>query len=164
MIKNDKKVLEKLTLVIDDNVADKYNMHYFEEHPRARVKRIKQPIHPSLNQWMIMQRQSMNKTKQTWKDFIVWFIEDIGYTNYGIEQCDVKITSYFKTKARHDNDNYVPKFLLDGLVLSGFIMDDDSKHLENLILRCDSDFNNPRTEICVWVYKKNTENQKKVEE
>ena len=57
--------------------------------------------------------------------------------------------SYFKTKIRKDCDNTVPKFLLDGLAESGFIVDDDSQHLESLTLKCGYDKENPRTEIII---------------
>lgn len=146
--------IETIELVIDDNVLYRYNDFYFKNHPRASVKPILKPFHPSINQWMIMQRQSMNALKQKWKDFMVWFIDDCGYSNYGIDECVIQFTTYFKTKARHDADNYCPKFILDGLVLSGFITDDDSKHLLSLILKCDYDKEYPRTEIKVWVYRK----------
>lgn len=40
---------------------------------------------------------------------------------------------------------------LDGFSESGFIVDDDSKHLTQLILECYVDKDNPRTEIYVKV-------------
>ena len=94
-----------------------------------------------------MKRPAMNRLKAQWGDFVVWLMKDLGYDNYGIDSCDMVFTTYFPTKARHDTDNNVPKFFLDGLTESGFIIDDDSKHLKSLTLKCEYDKNNPRMEI-----------------
>lgn len=45
----------------------------------------------------------------------------------------------------------VPKFILDGLSESGFIVDDDSKHVTSLTMECYVDKENPRTEIEVLI-------------
>ena len=50
-------------------------------------------------------------------------------------------------------DNSCPKFILDGLCESGFIVDDDCEHLTQLTLRCAVDSNRPRTEIVVSIDK-----------
>lgn len=132
-------------------MLSEYEKHYFKIHTKARKKPIDKPYHPSINTWMIMKRPMMNALKQKWKDFIVWFIENQGYSNLHIEKCEMKFTTYFSTNRRHDTDNTVPKFILDGLVESGFIVDDDSKHLTTLTLQCDVDKDNPRTEIEVYI-------------
>ena len=80
---------------------------------------------------------------------MVWFIEYCGYKNLNIQECEMTFVTYFKTRIRHDVDNCLPKFAIDGLVDSGFIVDDDSKHLKRLTLMCDFDKNNPRTEILI---------------
>ena len=91
----------------------------------------------------------MNALKQRYKDFMVWFIKYVGHENARINECEMMFTTYFKTKIRHDTDNTVPKFFLDGLVESGFIIDDDCNHLKSLTLRCGYDKDHPRTEIFV---------------
>ena len=91
----------------------------------------------------------MNALKQRWKDFIVWFVNDLGFGNLQIDECHMTFTSYYPTKIRHDVDNSSPKFALDGLAESGFIIDDDSKHLKSLTLKCGYDKERPRTEILV---------------
>lgn len=96
-----------------------------------------------------MKRPMMNALKQRWKDFIVWFINNQGYANLHIEKCEMQFDTYYSTERRHDIDNGCPKFILDGLCESGFIVDDDSRHLTSLTLRCHVDRNNPRTEILV---------------
>ena len=49
----------------------------------------------------------------------------------------------------------LPKFILDGLSESGFIIDDDSKHLTSLTLKCGVDRDNPRTEIEIIIETEN---------
>ncbi len=141
--------MSELKLVIDNDILKKYERQYFRKHPRARKRPIENPYHPSVNNWMIMKRPMMNALKQKYKDFILWFVKYNKYQNLNIEECDMEFITYFKTKIRHDVDNTVPKFILDGLVDSGFIVDDDSKHLKSLTLRCDYDKDHPRTEILI---------------
>lgn len=92
----------------------------------------------------------MNALKQKWKDFIVWFIDNQGYTNLHIERCDIRFNSFYENDRRHDTDNSCPKFIIDGLCQSGLLVDDDSKHLTSLMLLCNVDRNRPRTEITIY--------------
>ena len=93
----------------------------------------------------------MNGLKQKWKEFIKWLVEEQGYANLHIEECEISQTIYYSTNRSHDPDNSTPKFILDGLVESGMIVDDDSKHVKKLILMCDVDTNNPRTELVIKI-------------
>jgi len=145
--------MRTIKLVFDDETLRRYEEEcYFVKHPRANKRPLAHPYHESINQWMIMKRPMMNALKQKWKDFGVWFIEDQGYTNLRIDQCEMIYTTYYQTHRRHDTDNSVPKFFTDSLVESGFIVDDDFRHLRSLTLRCDVDPERPRTEILVKIY------------
>lgn len=63
-----------------------------------------------------------------------------------IEKAVVTLTYYFKTRVRHDPDNYSGKFILDGLVKAGILADDSFANIElKLVGRYDK--LNPRTEI-----------------
>ncbi len=62
------------------------------------------------------------------------------------EKAKVTVTYFFKTKARHDPDNYSGKFMLDGIVKAGVIKDDSFDCIE-LVLRGSYDKDNPRTEV-----------------
>ncbi len=141
-----------ISLIINNNTLFEYEKYYFKLHPRARKKPIENPYHPLMNQWMIMKRPMMNALKQKWKDFIKWFIENQGYTNLHIEKCEMTFITYYKTNRRHDVDAACPKFILDGFAESGFIVDDDSKHVTSLLLKCYVDKENPRTEVEVIIY------------
>lgn len=139
-----------LTITIDNGVLDRYADHYFEQHPRARKKPIPHPYHESINKWMIMKRVQMNALKQKWKEFIIWLANDAGCADKMIEHCVIRQTAFYPTKSRHDTDNSVPKFILDGLVEGHVIIDDDIKCVEELRLRCGIDKYNPRTIIEIF--------------
>lgn len=147
--------MKEIKLVIDNSTLEKYEEYYFSIHKKATKKPIAQPYHESINVWMIMKRPMMNALKQRWKDFIVWFIDNQGYTNLHIDKCELSFATYYQTHRRHDIDNSIAKFLIDGLVESGFIIDDDSKHITKLTLECFVDPDNPRTEIMVSILDNN---------
>lgn len=63
-----------------------------------------------------------------------------------LEKCTVMIAYYFKTRQRHDPDNYNGKFILDGLRDAGIIKDDSFANI-TLILYGDCDKDNPRTVV-----------------
>lgn len=143
--------MSDITLIINQDVLSEYEKYYFKCHPKARKNPIEHPYHPTINQWMIMKRPMMNAVKQKWKDFIVWFIEKQGYANLHIKKCEMRFITYYKTNRRHDTDNSCPKFILDGLTESKFVIDDDSRHITSLTLECYVDMQNPRTEIYVKI-------------
>lgn len=139
--------INSIKIIIDNHTLAEYEKYYFKQHPRATKKPISNPYHESINVWMIMKRPMMNALKQRWKDFICWFMDRQGYSNLHIEECEIKVKTFYKTNRRHDVDNSVIKFILDGFSESGFIIDDDSKHVKSLLLECFVDKDNPRTEI-----------------
>ena len=98
-----------------------------------------------------MKRPMMNALKQRWKEFIRWYVEEQGYANLRIDKCEIHQSVFYPTKARHDIDNSVPKFILDGLVESGMIIDDDCKHITKLVLECGVDKAHPRTDIHIKI-------------
>lgn len=141
----------KISLIIDNDVLDMYSEHYFSMHPRAHKKPIPFPYHESINKWMIMKRPMMNALKGKWKEFIIWYINEQGYANLRIDKCEIAQIVYYPNTRRHDTDNSVPKFILDGLVDGGMIVDDDMLHLTKLTLQCGIDREHPRTELHITV-------------
>ena len=138
----DKQVLN---ITIDNEVLEKYNKYYFRKYPKRKKIPIQRPLHPSINQWMILQRPAMNNLKQTWKDFCIWLINDLGYKDMKLDKYEMTFVTYMPTKRRSDPDNMSPKFIMDGFTEAGFIVDDDGNHLKALTLK------HPRTEIYVTV-------------
>lgn len=144
-------MVKEIILVIDNDTLKKYEKYYFSIHTKAKNKPIDHPYHPSTNQWMIMKRPIMNDLKQKWKNFIIWFINDLGYQNLKIDNCEIEVTTYRETNRAFDLDNTTIKFIQDGLVESGFLIDDNYKILKKLTLMGGYDKEHPRTEILVKV-------------
>lgn len=142
---------KEIKMVIDNSVIDEYAAHYFKEHPRARKKPIERPTIPSLNTWIILPRQQMNALKQKHKEFGIWFVNKLGLQDSKLDKFEMEFKIYMPTKRRSDNDNFVPKFILDAFTESGFIIDDDNKHLTKLVITSGYDKENPRTEIIVKI-------------
>ena len=142
-----------IKLILDQSVLDIYNKYYFIEHPKAKKVPIDHPYHPSINTWCILPRIQMNALKQKWKDFVKFWMKLEKLENRQLDNFDIVLTVFFNTKRRHDVDNQVPKFILDGFSESGFIVDDDEKHLHSLTLKTGYDKENPRTEIEIIVHK-----------
>ena len=136
-------------LILDQSVIDKYCDEYFKIHPRSRKKPIEKPHHPFINTWMILPRIQMNALKQKWKDFGMWWINKLGYSDLKLDNFEMEFITYMPTRRRSDPDNTCPKFLLDSFTEAGFIIDDDGQHLKSLTLKTDYDKEYPRTEIIV---------------
>lgn len=143
--------MKKIKLIIDNDTLHKYEDYYFDAYPRRKKSPITQPYHESINKWMIMKRQRMNALKQNWKSFICWLVKDSGYEGMLIDKCEVWQKVYFPTTRRADIDNTVPKFILDGLVESGMVVDDSYLHITKLVLEAGYDNERPRTELTIKI-------------
>lgn len=141
--------MREILLIINNKELNDYLNYYFKKYPKRKKKPIKNPIPPSLNQWMIMKRMKMNNEKQKWKEFIVWLVNKYKLNKLKIKKAELIFTYYFPTKHRHDADNYTPKFAMDGLVESGLLIDDDFEHIKVLSIKGGYDKNNPRVEILI---------------
>ena len=146
-------IMKRIKIVIDRDSLERYESHYFTLHPRAKKKPIKSPQHPSINTYTRMSTHAANNLKQSWKAFIMWIIEDLGYKDLQIQECEITYVTYFSQDRRHDLDNISPKYILDGFVEAGFIMDDDYTHIKKLTTQCDIDKENPRIEFLIDVIK-----------
>lgn len=94
-------------------------------------------------------RHIYQKEKKYWAELIKYAaLEKKWQHKPPIKKATVGIIYYFRTKTKHDPDNYSGKFLLDGLKQAGIIEDDSFGHVE-LVLRGEVDRENPRTEIRV---------------
>ena len=143
--------MKQIKLVIDDDTLKHYEEYYFGMYPRRKKRPISNPRHESINEWMILKRQSMNNLKQRWKEFIIWLIADAGFSDMKIDKCEIRQKVYFPTTRRADIDNTVPKFILDGFVESGMIIDDSYTHIKKLVLEAGYDKERPRTELTIKI-------------
>ena len=105
-------------------------------------------IPPSLNKWSRMHWAKAAEIKKQWE-------ANIYYSAYSqrpkepFKKAKVTITYFFKTKQRHDLDNYTPKFILDGLVKAKILLDDRAEYIGMTELIQEYDKERPRTEITI---------------
>lgn len=136
-------------IVIDQKKVDAFNSEYFEEHPRAKKGLIKAPQHPSLNEYLGMSNIATSNLKNNWEAFIRDVLAEYQLIDKKVEKCRITYKTFFKFNRRHDLDNISPKFIFDGFVKAGFLVDDDYQHITALTTLCDIDKENPRIEILV---------------
>jgi hypothetical protein len=104
-------------------------------------------IPPSNNKFIGKnQRWQYQSEKKKWARIIQLFC--VPRPRGPLKKSKVTIIYYFKDNRRRDPDNYSGKFILDGLVRSGIIVDDCFSCID-LKLVGDVDKNNPRTEILI---------------
>ena len=102
-------------------------------------------IPPSNNKYIGRnERWTYQEDKKAWADKVFFLCRP--RPPQPINKAVVVLTYYFKDRRRHDPDNYAGKFILDGLVRSGIIVDDSFDHI-SLILNGRYDKDRPRTEI-----------------
>lgn len=110
-------------------------------------------IHPSLNRWTNWHYTKKHQVKKDWEDEICLLL--IKYKKLQLEKAKVRII-YYTPNYQSDRDNYTPKFIMDGLVKSGLLADDNRN-----IVKPTWDFGfatteNQRTEITItWEVSEN---------
>ena len=80
-------------------------------------------VPPSLNSWHGMHWSAKAKVKRQWEELLITLL--IGCKR--VERPMVRITYHFDLERDRDKDNMAPKWIMDGLVKSGVIKDDNSK-------------------------------------
>ena len=80
--------------------------------------------HPSINEWTKWHWTKIHKVKKSFENDIGWLAGKYGQPK--LSNCDVKIIYTFSTNRKRDKDNYTPKFIMDGLVKSEIISDDNT--------------------------------------
>ena len=143
--KPDKAV--SFSVVIDNDTIKRYHIYDAKVNPKnAYVYRkakntaseqklfILRPLPHSLNQWMTLKSNLMNLLAIRWHNFIIWYItyehpemKDIRLTNAHIGFFFVKTTLH-----RWDIDNLCEKHIMDGLVQSGVLIDDDYLNVKSV--------------------------------
>lgn len=143
--------MQMYKIIIDQKTVDQYNKYYFKLHPRAKKKPIERPIMPTLNQIMSSQRVQIAALKAKYKEFGIWLIKRLGYENLQIDKFELDLHVYMPSNRRFDLDNSVGsvKVLADSFTETGFIVDDNSKHMIKLTITGEVDKENPRTEITI---------------
>ena len=105
-------------------------------------------IPPSLNKWSRMHWAKAAEIKKQW-EANVYYASFSQRPKEPYKKAKVTITYFFKTKQRRDLDNYVPKFILDGLVKAHIILDDRAEYIGMTELIQEYDKENSRVEITI---------------
>lgn len=102
-------------------------------------------IPPSMNKYKGRSNVwQYRKDKEEWEEKVAVYCRP--RPKKPIEKSTLTLTYYFKTRIRHDPNNYDGQFITDGLVKAGIIADDSFDNID-LVLRGSHDKENPRTEI-----------------
>jgi crossover junction endodeoxyribonuclease RusA len=111
------------------------------------IKLIIPGIPPSLNDWP-RNIYKLADLKKEWQKEVWLAAYQAKVKGKRIEKAKVRITYFFATNRRRDHDNYSPKFLCDGLIKAGVIVDDNADKID-----LDWGFGKgipERTEIEIW--------------
>jgi hypothetical protein len=136
-------------ITIDNDILTQYITAYFKRHPKAHVVPITKPLPISINEWMSMTRFQIDTEKKRWTEFVEWVVDYYGIRDKHISSCTITVEYYFKTRIRHDLDNYTMKFIFDPLVGSGVLVDDSYFNVHELTYKAGHDKDNPRTVIII---------------
>lgn len=137
-------------IIIDQQIVDDYNEHYFKLHPRARKKAIERPVLISLNQILILKRPQIAALKAKWHEFGLWLVKRLGYEDLMLDKFELEVKVYMPSRRRSDIDNFCAgglKLLLDPLTDSKMIVDDSYFHFTKLTASMGYDKDNSRTEL-----------------
>lgn len=85
-------------------------------------------VPPSLNDWMRLPGPLQHAAMQPWFDAIKEAAAAAQAP--GFDRARVEVLYWFPSDQRRDRDNFVPKFILDGLRYAGVLKDDDFTHVE----------------------------------
>lgn len=92
---------------IDQTALDLYLTKYFECYPRRRKKPITKPFVPSLNKYLVMNKDARNELKQHWEDFMWTIVKTNGWDTLQLDKCHVEVWYVFGDKRRSDLDNRI---------------------------------------------------------
>ncbi|MBP2652601.1 MAG: hypothetical protein H6Q73_170 [Firmicutes bacterium] len=87
-------------------------------------------VPPSLNRWARKHWRSQSEIKKRWEQEVWAAAVNARVKGLNLLKAKVHIVYEFKTNARRDKDNYTPKFIMDGLVKSGVIVDDNDSNID----------------------------------
>ena len=90
---------------LDKEALDEYTKAYFIAYPRRRKIPIDKPIVPSLNKYIVMNKDARNELKLRWEEFVYHTLDRQGLLNLQLEKCKVSITYVFGDKRKSDLDN-----------------------------------------------------------
>lgn len=108
-------------------------------------------IPPNLNQHRRMTHWQLRKVKQEWEEVVQWVVKTCPCPAFPLDKSVITYRFYFKDRRERDITNLYGcvKFLEDGLVKAGVIVDDSMNHTYPLVIPGGIDRKRPRVEIVV---------------
>jgi len=103
----------------------------------------------SLNEWKNWHWAKQGKYKDDLSEAISKLVMCFNLPKF--ERATIQVIHYFKTNRRRDpQDNYAPKFLMDALVRSGILVDDNGELVTVPVPELKVDRERPRTEVFIY--------------
>ena len=90
---------------LDKEALDEYTKAYFIAYPRRRKIPIDKPIVPSLNRFIVLEKNARAELKLRWEEFVYHTLDRQGLLNLQLEKCKVSITYVFGDRRKSDLDN-----------------------------------------------------------
>lgn len=138
--------------MVDEATNDTYEQLAIPvAQPHLLTIRIVIPDVPESQNQMYMNKlhyHQRSQEKKRWEQYVRMFSTAVRPPR-ALHKATITLRYWFPTNKRRDPDNYSGKFILDGLVKSGIIMDDSFEHIKLLIEKGGVDKKFPRTEIIV---------------
>jgi crossover junction endodeoxyribonuclease RusA len=107
-------------------------------------------IPPSINEWRNMHHYEEAKQKKKWEEIVGWeVLAQKVKPQKPIERAVTTYLYFFPSRRRHDPSNYSPKWIEDGLVKAGVLLDDSFENVDLNIRKGGVDKHNPRVEIMI---------------
>jgi len=119
--------------------------------PDGRSLRLTVDLPPSLNVWMRWHQMVRAKHAAQVRQDIGWLVRATGWTGPPMSKARVTYRFWFPDARRRDPDNAMAgtKFIADGLVDAGVLMDDDFRHYVPILEYGGVDKRRPRVEIII---------------
>lgn len=94
-----------------------------------------------------------NKLKREQEEIVIWSAKSCKLEKVSTYPISLRI-KWYEPNAKRDIDNitFAVKFILDGLVKSGYIENDSQKYVKSIEHIVDIDRNKPRVEVEVFEY------------
>lgn len=129
--------------------------HTFQNVEKGEVGVLKIVINgipPSINKWRTMNHYEEANQKRDWENIVIqetWAQLKRHQRKTFQNKTLCTYTYFFPNTHRHDPSNYSPKWIEDGLVKAGILIDDSFDHVDLRIRKGGVDRVNPRVEITI---------------
>lgn len=70
--------------------------------------------------------------KDHWGNFMEYMVKKYNLGDLKVSKCNITYEMTYHTRARRDPDNFAPKFINDGLVKGGLLVDDSFKQIQEM--------------------------------